>query len=222
MGRGKPIIIGDTAFPTKKAAGAAIREILYAYEIGQTVSLEHSAFLGDLLLLHPEVADKVGGGIASFQVRQNEGSRGFWLTRTDGSSTDFSFLSCLTPPLPESEARAAFRYEVQEQKFAFRDNAFSGTSWLNCPVSGIPVSATTCHVDHEIPFESLLTSFLNAVGVSLAEVKVEPTRDGDTNTRLADRILAKKWATYHRQHALLRIVSIKANLSVLRKSVPSI
>ena len=45
----KPIQIGDTLYPTKKAAGDAIRAILYAYPLGATLSDEHAAFLADVL-----------------------------------------------------------------------------------------------------------------------------------------------------------------------------
>jgi hypothetical protein len=106
MGKGKPVVVGDRRFSSKKAAQEFVQGILRSYQPGQRISGAHAAFLRDLIELHPERDAKVGGGIAGFTVERNEGSNGFWLTRVDGTRTDWSFLSCLTPPTPEMEARA--------------------------------------------------------------------------------------------------------------------
>jgi hypothetical protein len=213
----KPIHIGDTAYPTKKAAGDAVRQILYAYPIGATLSDDHAQFIADVLELHAERDQKIGVGIVSFQVEQNEGSRGFWLTRTDGTRTDFSFLSCLTPRTPEADARAAFRSEVRDQIAKFRADAFAGTILMACPITGELIrQASSAHVDHFNPtFDELLKSFIP--NEALASVQVIPTSDGETETRLADRVIATRWAEFHRMHAHLRIVSRRANLSLLRR-----
>lgn len=213
----KPIRVGNKLFPTKKSAGDAVRAILYAYPVGATVSDEHAVFLAELLELHPERDMKIGAGIRSFQVERNEGSNGFWLTRTDGTRTDFSFLSCLTPPTPEAEARAGFRSEVRDQIDAFRSAAFAARSMVPCALTGEIVKITNAHIDHDPTFEELLSRFLVSLGVALGAVHVEPTRDGETATRLADRQLAEAWSTFHRVNARLRIVSVRANLSLLRR-----
>src|SRR5687768_2379203 len=120
MGRSKSIVVGERRFSSKKLATEFVREILYRYDIGQRVSEGDAGFLADLLQLHPQAPQKIGCGVRYFTVEQNEGSRGFWLTRTDGSRTDWSFPSCLTPPTPESEARAGFRTAIRPQIAAFR------------------------------------------------------------------------------------------------------
>lgn len=213
----KTIQIGTAVYRTKKAAGDAIRVILYAYAVGTTVTDEHAEFLANLLELHPERDDKVGVGIQSFQVEQNVGSRGFWITRKDRTRTDFSFLSCLTPPTAEAEARAGLRNEIRDQITAFRNMRFATCTTIPCEVSGEPVTSATAHVDHEPTFDELHRRFLADAGILLAGVSVEPTRDGETATRLADRALADAWSRFHRTHARLRIVSRRANLSLLRR-----
>jgi hypothetical protein len=215
----KQIVIGDQAFATKKAATEAIRAVLYAYESGATVSDEHDAFLRGLIALHPESESKVGAGVESFQVQDNAyvNSRGFWLTRVDGTRTDFSFVSCLTPPSREAEAKKAFRTEVRRQLEAFRDRNYKPGQVLFCEVTGEPITRETAHVDHNPTFESLAAAFLAERGLSMSSVGVEPTRDGVMENRLADRALAEAWADYHKAHARLRIVSKKANLGLLRR-----
>lgn len=214
------LTIGAREFASKRAAADAIRTVLYAYKHGQTLTPEHAAFVGDVLERHPEREQKIGAGVASFQVQDNGGTMGFWLTRIDGSRTDFSFLSCLSAPSAAQKARAAFRREIRDQIVAFRAAAFDWQSLVPCAVSGELVSIGNAHVDHCPTFESLLRDFESLHLLTLDDVAVEPTRDGETDTRLADRDLAKRWADYHREHARLRIVSARANLSMLKRVKP--
>jgi hypothetical protein len=209
-----PVLIGDRRFPSKKAAADAIRGILRSYAPRERVAEHHAAVLADLLDLHPEAEQKIGCGVAFFTVERNLGSCGFWLTRTDGTKTDWSFLACLTPPSKESEARAAFRTAIRSQIEAFRRGVATP---FRCPITGDTVTAASLHVDHERPFEELLNVFLTESGTRLADVAVLPTVDGSTDTELADYDLRRRWEAFHEQHARLRAVSARANLSTLRR-----
>jgi len=216
MARSKPVLIGECRFASKKEAGDFIRSVLYQYDIGQRVSEDDAEFLADLLQLHPEAPQKVGCGVRFFTVEQNEGSRGFWLTRTDGSMTDWSFLSCLTPPTPETEARAGFRTAVRSQVSAFRDALDTAPGRL-CPITNERLTEANVHIDHDPSFEDLLDSFLRERGLALGEVAVLPTTDGSTTTELANDDLRTEWQSFHHRNARLRAVSIQANLSILRR-----
>lgn len=208
---------GEHSFTTKKAATEAIRKVLYAYNPGESLKEEDASFMANVLEHHPEAAMKIGCGVRSFQVENNHPTRGFWITRTDGTRTDFSFLSCLTPPTPEMDARKAFRTEVRDQLVAFKANAFSSSAQLACAVTGVLLTSDRCHVDHYEPtFLELTEQFLASRGVAIVDVQVEPTLDGSTETKLLDRELAKAWAEFHTR-AKLRIVSAHANLSLLRR-----
>jgi len=217
MGRGKPVRFGDHVFSTKKSATEAIRIVLYRYAIGQAVNDEDSTFLFDLIQLHPEAEQKIGGGIASFSVEQNDGSRGFWLTRVDGSRTDWSFLACLAPPTSEQEALAGFRSAIRDQIEAFRVSALARSD-LRCAVSDEALSAKNIHIDHDPPFQDLLLGFLTQRGMQLALVGVKPTTDGSTVTELADDELRALWTEFHRTNAGLRAVTRKVNLGTLRRA----
>ena len=215
--RGRPVIVGERRFSSKREAGDYVRGTLYRYATGERVSDEDARFLSDLLSLHPEAEQKIGCGVAFFSVEQNEGSRGFWLTRIDGTRTDWSFLACLTPPTPEAEARAAFRTAIRPQVEEFRTAFLRRTDGPRCPLTGEPLTVGNVHIDHDPPFEYLLDAFLRERGARLSDVKVKPTSDGSTVTELADSGLASEWAEFHRRTAGLRAVSVKANLSILRR-----
>lgn len=216
MAKRKLIRIGEAVFTTKKAATEAAREILYGYELGSTLGAEHEAFMLDVFRLHREWESKRGCGVASIQVDQNLGTRGFWLTRADGSRTDISFVKCLTPPRHEHDVRAAFRTEIREQVRQFKAaNLLPGAA---CPITGERLDAYNAHVDHAPPeFDELFASFLADNQLAFEQVDVNPTEDGSTDTLLADRHLAARWQEYHRRYARLRLVTKTANLSVLRR-----
>ncbi|MBI5531806.1 MAG: DCL family protein [Deltaproteobacteria bacterium] len=204
-------------FASKKDAIAAIREVLYRYPIGATLRGEDERFICDLLAMHPEAQDKIGCGVASLQVEKNGPTRGFWLTRRNGKRTDFSFPSCLTPVTPERDALNGLRTAIRPQILAYRDEAFAGRDTVPCAATGAPVTRSSHHVDHVPGFAELVVLFLQERGCALGSLAVEPTRDGDTETRLADAEVLEAWREFHRQHASLRIVSVVANLSLLRK-----
>lgn len=98
MGRSIPVTLNGITYPTKGKATEFLQSILYSYKIGQTISNPaHIAALNDLLLHHPEAAEKIGVGIQSFFVGDGgeHGGQCFWIRRTDTSTDDFSFKRCL-------------------------------------------------------------------------------------------------------------------------------
>jgi hypothetical protein len=214
----KPIVIGRRVFATKKEATEACRAVLYRHPVGHTFLGEDERFLADLILLHAEAEQKIGVGVRSFQVEQNGPTRGFWITRIDGSRTDFSFIACLTPRTPEREALDAMRWAIRDQVVAFRAAKLNPSGNV-CEVTGTPITPADAHVDHEPPFRVLVADFLAQWSVALADVRVMPTADRETVTVLADASLRVAWQEYHRANAGLRLVSREANLSLLRRGV---
>ncbi len=92
--------------PTKAQRKKALQTVLYRYPVGATVDDPVDVeLLTATLNQHRQRDAKIGVGVASFQVEQNLGSRGFWLTRHDGSRTDWSFIACLTPPPADAQVR---------------------------------------------------------------------------------------------------------------------
>jgi len=95
MARSKPVTIGSKQFETQKAATSYVRELLNSQPLKQPIPESHHSFLCDLLALHPRAKEKFGDGIRHFSVeRALHGTRCFYLTRVDGSRTDFSFYKC--------------------------------------------------------------------------------------------------------------------------------
>lgn len=98
MGKARRITLATRSFDKVGDATALKR-----YEIGEQVSLEDAADLSALLDRHDELEEKVGTGIAGFEVNAPPkdvpqfSKRCFWAIRSDGSKIDFSIRHCLEP-----------------------------------------------------------------------------------------------------------------------------
>jgi hypothetical protein len=97
MPRGKPVDIGTQRFANKTVATGFFKEMLGRYRPGDRVSTEDASHLSGLLAHHQEVEEKVGSGVAHFQVIAAQyGTQCFCLVRTDGSRDDFSYTHCIS------------------------------------------------------------------------------------------------------------------------------
>lgn len=91
-----PLEFGGLSFPTKSSAYEHFRQMLYSHQVGSSIPEPDTTELMWLLERHPEVDDKLGCGVDHFSVRDAlYGTRCFEIVRKDGSTTDFSFKSCI-------------------------------------------------------------------------------------------------------------------------------
>jgi hypothetical protein len=105
--------VGGLSFPSKTTA--TVQTDRDRYQMGERIPDPDATELSWLLERHPDFRDKVGCGIAYFSVRLAEfDTRCFEIVRKDGSSTDFSFGTCIDGKAasPLSEAVAALRAAV--------------------------------------------------------------------------------------------------------------
>jgi hypothetical protein len=201
---------------------ARARTVLNGLPIGPVRDEDAIALLSELIGMHPESDAKVGCGVARFEIRPsdvNPAQRTFWLVRLDGTSTDFSYLKCLTHPTPIQDFKAACRSAAVDRVLAFKNEAFAAASILPCAVTGVPVGPDSCHIDHAPPwtFDRIASEF--ALGYSEDEIRamVRPTADGESRTVFADDATTSAFLAFHDARAVLRVVSIEVNLSVLAR-----
>jgi len=210
------VIAGET-FPTKARVIERCRKILYRCHVGSAVtSIPDCEFLASLIERHPDAEDKIGCGILCFEVRRNRGgTRGFWIVRRDGSETDFSFGTCVSAPSHEQNVRDAFRTAIKPQIAEARQRGFANGFVIPCPITSQSITRKTCQVDHADPtFLELVDQFAASEGGYSAISIV--SRDGDIGG-LLDPAVEGRWQRFHAQCAKLRVVSKRANLSLLRK-----
>ena len=92
----EPLNIGEQCFHTLKAAELFIQRLRNSQPLMTPIPEPHHSFLCALVARHPNAPDKAGCGIQHFTVEHAmHGTRCFYLTRYDGTKTDFSYFKCL-------------------------------------------------------------------------------------------------------------------------------
>lgn len=189
-----------------------IRTMLYVYEIGTTVSASDTATLSELLLSHPRAEEKIGSGVVGFTVEEGGyGTRCFFVHRTDCTRVDFSYLSCFRKKQPDLFSKAA-RKSIEPSVALFRDTLPAS---FECPILHIPIMRRTAHIDHAPPntFRRIVQLFIEEFGVRIENVRYDRTGIG---VIFLDTDLADWFRDFHDEHAVLRGISKKANLSLPR------
>ena len=205
-------------FKTKKALTEAVRGLIARQRVNRPVTGADLKFLLALFRHHYQWAAKCGPGVATVEVRWNREpgfapTKGMWLVRADGTETDISWRVCVNGKDHLADLKVAFRHEVQEQVNAFAEAEFLiGT--VVCPVtSELVPQRHGADVDHAPPntFDRLITAFLEASGLAADPVTdalaVEDVPGAVYMTRLVDRQLGMAWQSFHRERAVLRVLS---------------
>jgi Protein of unknown function (DUF3223) len=94
----RSIQLGARFYDMVGDANAFYSGMLNRYSVGKVISQADAVELNALLQRHDELDEKVGCGIAHFEVAAApDGHPGkcFWVVRTDGSRIDFSIKHCL-------------------------------------------------------------------------------------------------------------------------------
>jgi len=217
MGREK--VIGPFTFPSRKAVEASVRSILHQTPLRRPLAGPDAELITALVHCHPDAGEKIGVGISSIDVRIIEqGSRCFWITRTDGTLIHFSYKAALDgAPSVRQQVHAALRVAVKDQINTFRGE------WFTCnpqPVCELTHQRLTmgpdAHVDHHDPtFAELANTFINIFG-GVDKIRLQPSDAG--GTEMADRTQLAAWSWYHQQNARLRVIHRSANLTRFRTS----
>lgn len=229
----QPVQIGDSfSFPSKKAAQEHIQGILRSHAPGQLINdPDDHAFLAALIQRHVDAAAKVGPDVSHFTIERTpahfpgaigagNSSKMFVLHRIDGSRTDFSYKTCLSPETATRDrAIKALRVAVEAQVADFRQQAIAtaaaqGTELL-CPCLGTPLLSGACHVDHQHPhtFKRLVDDWMGQEGLTSFDEVALTVCDMDRCT-MCNNDQRASWQQFHKQHARLRLLSARANMSL--------
>lgn len=216
-------IIGEDGFSSKSKVESKAREILNKEEDDSILSDEDLLFMIKYFeLFHIQWEEKKGCGIKNIRrVRDSSYRRNryFSIERTDGSSTDISFIiNNIQKKDYNREFRQAMREIVHDQIQAFKMQAFNDSKILICPLLNIPIVKDNCHIDHYDPtFINLINIFIKENQVVLAEELFPKSSDNQKIYTITDKELSMKFYDFHKDKANLRAVSNKGNLRRKRK-----
>ncbi|MGY4349721.1 hypothetical protein ACVWXM_006214 [Bradyrhizobium sp. GM7.3] len=170
---------------------------------------------------------KIGSGVEHFFRRRNVGegysTPGFWVHRTDGTDTDFSYIDAVKGQ-PKSNAQEfydACRGAVAADLLAAKKRHFEthgdGAGRVPCDLSDELISFAEAHLDHAYPtFGQLVVSFRAARGwqhgVPVGVLTLPA--DAQITTSFIDASAAEAFRQFHLGAATLRIVSRERNLAM--------
>jgi hypothetical protein len=96
MARAIRVVIGDHIFQKKGELTNYVRSMVARYNIGDYISVEDKDFCLELFKSHADYPKKLAPGISKIQLLiQKEGSKGFQIYKTDGTSDDISWTHCV-------------------------------------------------------------------------------------------------------------------------------
>jgi len=178
---------------SKAAALEAIYQIRHRYPNGVRIYGKDEELLLAATQLHANADQKRGCGIGHFTVEQAGKDRCFWLHRIDGSSTDISFRHIFDDPAKrERDDRLnALRQAVDNQIAPLRKRGM--------------------HVHHEPSFDTLVKGWLASLDMTLEEIDVIPTADGEMRCEMADESLKHNWWLYHDCYARYEVMTAAAH-----------
>ena len=213
-------------FETKANAEKAIRDVLHRYAHDEVLKAHDDNLIRAVIEASPKKRAIYGGCSIdaiivewlSFIERPDNPNSRFAVIRSDGSKYDFAWRWSLYARGARKYLANVLRGEIEEQIEEYRNAHFYGT----CEYCHLPLARLDCHVDHAAPvtFDSLVDGWLTALGgVTATAIEIEQSTAYATSSYLKDPVLRDAWATYHRQHAVLRLVHAKCNLGPLRHCI---
>lgn len=198
-------------FPTATSLRERIRAILSGHPGDEPLGPAESAFMADVLRMHPDAADKIGTGIVAISVRSNPpySTRGFWATRADGSETGWSYEDCLAcPRTPMDFFLRAARNAVFPSICRYRDEHL--VSGMRCMVTGGQLTPGNVHVHHREPatFRALARDYLSGHPIDLVNCSRDQFGLGAVFRDPAER---DSWVRWHDERAEYELLSIEGH-----------
>jgi hypothetical protein len=221
----KPVSVNGKMFPTRGAAIQYFRAILNRYSPGQRLSRADADDLADLLTRHPEAIAKIGCGIDHFEVRlaPQMGTQCFWIVRPDATSTDFSFMTCVSGKAKtisqefHEACRMAIQNDVAKAKRLYFEKHQDASGQVPCELTGRLLTMEDAHADHHDPmrFEVIVAAFLAAKGRDEPDPAwLTVSKDAQAVTTFTDPIVKDEFKTFHKRLARLRWIGKQENLSL--------
>jgi hypothetical protein len=213
------------SWPSKKAAKQHFKDMLARYMDGDIISdfNDHSdlaALLERFDVLVAEGPPKIGAGIERFERRLNRGdgwsSSGFWVVRSDGTSTDFSYPNAIdgAPKSTAQEFYDACHNAVSKDLLSMKQNQFDrfgdADGKLECDVTGDLISYSEAHLAHADPtFGTIVNAFRERMGwdKNLPVGLLTVAGDAQLSTTFAEDKNSAAFKAFHHGIAIMRIVS---------------
>jgi hypothetical protein len=219
----QPIVLNGIEFKFQKDAIAHFRNMLERYRNGQSIAGDDRDMLLALLERHPEADKKIGCGVKRlYKDRTDMPTSCFWIERTDGSQTDFSYRTAISAKGKSiyqeflEACRVAIQDDMRLTKKRFFERFSDRDGKVECDITGDKVAIYESHLDHQKPltFQVIVHTFICANDIEIKPEMLLLAQDAQFQTTLIDPQLKDKFRRYHHKTAKLRVIKAEQNLSL--------
>lgn len=219
----QPVVLNGIEFKFQKDAIEHFKNMLERYRNGQTIAGDDRDMLLALLERHPQADKKIGCGVKRlYKDRTDMPTSCFWIERTDGSRTDFSYRTAISAKEKSLDrefleaCRAAVQDDMQLTKKRYFEKCADRDKKVECDITGDKVAISESHLDHKKPltFQVIVNTFICANDIEIKPEMLLMSQDAQFQTTMIDRQLKDKFRRYHHKVAQLRVIKAELNLSL--------
>jgi len=219
--------IGNHTFKKKSDAQDFVKNLLHSVKLerGETKDLteEQSAFMCDLLSMHPRLKDKIPDYPLSLEkiiIRHNYGElhNQFCYVLHGKQPEPFSYIKCLGSATNYhiNDVLEVLRMAIRPQIYEYKDSQVNDGKAV-CALSGIEFDEEQLHVDHFYPFRKLVDDFLKSRNLTFFDIEIDHHDNGDGYSTIKDKALLDDFLDYHRKNAKLSLIHKKINIALQDK-----
>jgi hypothetical protein len=206
-------------YPTYRTVRAEVLRRLakYSSKAPEDLNEDDAAWFVELIReMHPYAGEKLSKPVVGVRRYNRYGHQGnnLLLMYADGSSLPFSWNKCCKGKKSSDgvSVKTALRAAVADQTSAVMDAAFAHSETIACPMSGDVITRRSSHVDHAPPkFADLVQAWLIDRDIQLDDVPLADDPQGGQILALGEA--RDSWRRFHKQNAVLRVVSARWNTS---------
>jgi len=204
---------------TKKRQIKLCQDIRNKYKDKEFLNAEDFKCIDLILRKHRWYKQKVGSGEYDILVGTNKlyNTRGFFILRDNGTTTDFSFYECIYPTkVFKQDFIKAARAAIAEDIIKARTTYFNRSTIHICDICRKSITINNSHADHfPIKFKTLLDNFIKLYNIKDFEKLTEPESwDNKIGCEITDEKVIFSWIYYHMKYAKLRMLCPGCNLSL--------
>jgi hypothetical protein len=222
--------IAEKVFKTKTELKTFTKTILNKYVVNNSLDKSDLEFITELLKRHPEYENKIGKGINDIVVRTDmrwQKTKCFHIVRVDGTETDFSYLSCIDNDTRQEpikmfklSARSAIADQVVQHLVNYKSRMIDADGYMPCEKTRTKIKYEDATVDHTSPmtFNKIVEDFLTLKNIVVSEIEFTGFGDNEYYKQFKDENLKQEFSDYHREVAILRVISKQSNLTQKKKN----
>lgn len=214
------MLVAGKNFKNKTTLTNYCKFVLNNAEINEELSGEWLAVLKEVVFMHERFQEKTKNLEYTVGIRLctvNPRNRQFYIIRSDGTDTDFSYYKAIGSYNKQTRIKSALRELVRDQVIEFKDSYFRENSdskgYVICPETNLKIKKKDSHLDHyPKQFDEIVEEWVKINFINSENLEIYPAGDNTNAWTIKDTEIAKSFMDFHKQTAEYRVVLNKVNL----------